>query len=155
GIDVSDVTHVVHFDLPGEAESYTHRSGRTARAGRSGVSLSIIGVREVNKVHQLERMLKTHFTYVRVPGGGDIGKAQVVAYMHKLLNVEVDREALAAILPTAHAELSAFSKEELIERFMSVAFNQLITQFRDLHDLYVEMSRKDHTLRPERTSSQA
>ncbi|MCW5899090.1 MAG: DEAD/DEAH box helicase [Flavobacteriales bacterium] len=153
GIDVSDVTHVIHFDLPGEAESYTHRSGRTARAGRSGISLSIIGVREVNKVHQLERMLKTHFKYVRVPGGGDIGKAQVVAYMHKLLNVEVDREALASILPTAHAELAAFSKEELIERFMSVAFNRLITQFRDLPDVNVDMSRKDHTVRTERPSS--
>jgi ATP-dependent RNA helicase DeaD len=153
GIDVSDVTHVVHFDLPGEAESYTHRSGRTARAGRSGVSLSIIGVREINKVHQLERMLKTHFRYVRVPGGGDIGKAQVVAYMHKLLNVEVDHDALASILPTAHQELAAFSKEELIERFMSVAFNRLITQFRDLPDLNVDMSRKDHTVKADRPSS--
>lgn len=153
GIDVSDVTHVIHFDLPGEAESYTHRSGRTARAGRSGISLSIIGVREVNKVHQLERMLKTHFKYVRVPGGGDIGKAQVVAYMHKLKNVEVDHDALASILPTAHEELAAFSKDELIERFMSVAFNRIITQFRDTPDLNVDMSRKDHTVRAERPSS--
>jgi ATP-dependent RNA helicase DeaD len=153
GIDVSDVTHVIHFDLPGEAESYTHRSGRTARAGRSGISLSIIGVREVNKVHQLERMLKTHFKYVRVPGGGDIGKAQVVAYMHKLKNVEVDHDALATILPTAKEELSAFDKEELIERFMSVAFNRIITQFRETPDLNVDMSRKDHTVRAERPSS--
>ena len=96
GIDVNDVTHVIHFDLPNEAESYTHRSGRTARAGRSGISLSIIGVRERRKVQQLERMLKTHFTYVRVPGGGDIGKAQVVAYMKKLQDVEVDHDALAS-----------------------------------------------------------
>lgn len=153
GIDVNDVTHVIHFDLPGEAESYTHRSGRTARAGRSGVSLSIIGVREVNKVRQLERMLKTHFTYVRVPGGGDIGKAQVVAYMHKLKNVEVDHDALASLLSTAHEELSAFSKEELIERFMSVAFNRIITQFRETPDLNVDLSRKDHTVRAERPSS--
>lgn len=153
GIDVSDVTHVIHFDLPAEAESYTHRSGRTARAGRTGISLSIIGLRDVSKIRQLERQLRTHFTYVRVPGGGDIGKAQVVAYMHKLKAVEVDRDALASILPTAHAELSAFSKEELIERFMSVAFNRLITQFRDLPDLNVDMSRKDHTARVERPSS--
>lgn len=153
GIDVNEVTHVIHFDLPGEAESYTHRSGRTARAGRTGVSLSIIGVREMGKVRQLERMLRTHFTYVRVPGGGDIGKAQVVAYMKKLQDVEVDHDALASLLPTAHAELSAFTKEELIERFMSVAFNRLITQFRDLPDLNVDLSRKDHTARVERPSS--
>jgi ATP-dependent RNA helicase DeaD len=153
GIDVSDVTHVIHFDLPGEAESYTHRSGRTARAGRTGISLSIIGLRDVGKIRQLERQLKSHFKYILVPGGGDIGKAQVVAYMHKLKNVEVDHDALATILPTAHEELSAFSKEELIERFMSVAFNRLITQFRDLPDLNIDMSRKDHTARVERPSS--
>ncbi|MCB9170320.1 MAG: DEAD/DEAH box helicase [Flavobacteriales bacterium] len=153
GIDVSDVTHVIHFDLPGEAESYTHRSGRTARAGRSGISLSIIGLREVNKVRQLERMLKTHFTYVRVPGGGDIGRAQVLAYMNKLKQVEVDPIALEPILPTAHQELSGFSKEELIDRFMSVAFDRLLGQFRDLPDINVDMSRKDHTARAERPSS--
>ncbi|MBK9175519.1 MAG: DEAD/DEAH box helicase [Flavobacteriales bacterium] len=153
GIDVNEVTHVIHFDLPGEAENYTHRSGRTARAGRTGISLSIIGLRDVGKIRQLERALSTHFTYVRVPGGGDIGKAQVVAYMHKLKGVEVDQDALASILPTAHEELSGFTKEELIERFMSVAFNRLITQFRDLPDLNVDMSRKDHTTRAERPSS--
>lgn len=153
GIDVSNVTHVIHYDLPGEAESYTHRSGRTARAGKTGISLSIIGVREVNKVRQLERMLKTHFTYVRVPGGGDIGKAQLVAYLHKLTNVEIDHDALSELLPIAQAELSKFSKEELIERFMSVAFNRIITQFRETPDLNVDMSRKDHTTRAERPSS--
>lgn len=153
GIDVRDITHVIHFDLPGDSESYTHRSGRTARAGRTGISLSIIGVRDVNKVRQLERMLKTHFTYVRVPGGGDIGKAQVVAYMHKLKNVEVDHDALVSILPTAKEELAEYSKEELIERFMSVAFNRIITQFRETPDLNVDMSRKDHTARVERPSS--
>ncbi|HEY0976302.1 MAG TPA: DEAD/DEAH box helicase [Flavobacteriales bacterium] len=153
GIDVNNVSHVIHFDLPGEAESYTHRSGRTGRAGKTGISLSIIGARELGKIRQLERTVNTHFTYVRVPGGGDIGKAQVVAYMHKLLNVEVDHDALEAILPTAHAELAAFSKEELIERFMSVAFNRIITQFRETPDLNVDMSRKDHTARTERPSS--
>ncbi|MFN3876366.1 MAG: DEAD/DEAH box helicase, partial [Flavobacteriales bacterium] len=153
GIDVSDVTHVIHFDLPGDPESYTHRSGRTARAGRTGISLSIIGLRDIGRIHQLERQLRTHFRYVLVPGGADIGKAQAVAYMHKLRHVEVDRDALASILPMAHAELSAFSKEELIERFISVAFNRLITQFRDLPDLNVDMSRKDHTARAHRPAS--
>src|SRR5690606_22422097 len=127
--------------------------GRTARAGKTGISLSIIGVREVNKIRQLERMLKTHFTYVRVPGGGDIGKAQLVAYLQKLTNVEVDHDALAELLPIAHEELDKFSKQELIERFMSVAFNRIITQFRETPDLNVDMSRKDHTARVDRPSS--
>ncbi|MCB0787458.1 MAG: DEAD/DEAH box helicase, partial [Flavobacteriales bacterium] len=153
GIDVSDVTHVIHFDLPNDQESYTHRSGRTARAGRSGVSLSIIGVRERRKIQQLERMLRTHFTYVRVPGGPEIGKAQLMAYLGKLKGVNVQQEALEGLLGIAHEELAGFSKEELIERFMSVAFERLLGQFGTLPDLNVDMSAKDHTLRNDRPSS--
>ncbi|MEZ4739900.1 MAG: DEAD/DEAH box helicase [Flavobacteriales bacterium] len=153
GIDVQDVTHVFHFDLPGEAENYTHRSGRTGRAGRSGISLSIIGTRDVNKVRHLERSLKTHFTYVRVPGGAEIGKQQVVSYMKRLKSVEVDHEGLAELLSEARAELDAFSKEELIDRFMSMAFNRIIEAQRSSFDLNVDMSRKDHSARAERPTS--
>lgn len=153
GIDVKDVTHVFHFDLPGEAENYTHRSGRTGRAGRAGISLSIIGVRDVNKIRQLERVLKTHFTYVRVPGGAEIGKQQVVAYMKRLKSVEVDSEGLEELLSEARAELMSFSQEELIDRFMSLAFNRIIEAHRSSFDLNIDMSRKDHSARAERPSS--
>ena len=153
GIDVKDVTHVFHFDLPGEAENYTHRSGRTGRAGQAGISLSIIGTRDVNKIRQLERALKAHFTYVRVPGGAEIGKQQVMAYMKRLKEVEVDEEGLSELLSEARAELDTFSKEELIDRFMSMAFNRIIEQHRTSFDLNVDMSRKDHSARAERPSS--
>ncbi|HRH68133.1 MAG TPA: DEAD/DEAH box helicase [Flavobacteriales bacterium] len=153
GIDVQDVTHVFHFDLPGEAENYTHRSGRTGRAGRKGISLSIIGVRDVNKIRQLERVLKTHFTYVRVPGGAEIGKQQVVAYMKRLKSVEVDTEGLSELLSEARTELQSFDKEELIDRFMSLAFNRIIEAHRTSYDLNVDMSRKDHSARAERPTS--
>lgn len=153
GIDVKDVTHVFHFDLPGEAENYTHRSGRTGRAGRAGISLSIIGVRDVNKIRQLERALKTHFSYVRVPGGAEIGKQQVMAYMKRLKSVEVDSEGLEELLSEARTELMSFEKEELIDRFMSLAFNRIIEAHRTSFDLNVDMSRKDHSARAERPSS--
>jgi ATP-dependent RNA helicase DeaD len=153
GIDVKDVTHVFHFDLPGEAENYTHRSGRTGRAGRAGISLSIIGVRDVNKIRQLERALKTHFTYVRVPGGAEIGKQQVMAYMKRLKSVEVDSEGLEELLSEARVELMSFEKEELIDRFMSLAFNRIIEAHRTSFDLNVDMSRKDHSARAERPTS--
>jgi len=153
GIDVKDVTHVFHFDLPGEAENYTHRSGRTGRAGRAGISLSIIGVRDVNKIRQLERALKTHFTYVRVPGGAEIGKQQVMAYMKRLKSVEVDSEGLEELLSEARVELMSFEKEELIDRFMSLAFNRIIEAQRTSFDLNVDMSRKDHSARAERPTS--
>lgn len=153
GIDVKDVTHVIHFDLPGETESYTHRSGRTGRAGRAGISLSIIGVRDVSKVRMLERGLKTHFMFVRVPGGAEIGQQQVKAYMHRLKSVEVDHEGLAELLSEARAELMSFNQEELIDRFMSLAFNRIIEAHRTSYDLNVDMSRKDHSARTERPSS--
>ena len=153
GIDVKDVTHVIHFDLPGEVENYTHRSGRTGRAGRAGISLSIIGVRDVNKIRQLERGLKTHFMFVRVPGGAEIGKQQVVDYMKRLKSVEVDSEGLSELLSEARTELMSFSQEELIDRFMSLAFNRIIEQHRTSYDLNVDMSRKDHSARAERPTS--
>ncbi len=153
GIDVKDVTHVIHFDLPGETENYTHRSGRTGRAGRAGISLSIIGVRDVNKVRMLERGLKTHFTYVRVPGGAEIGQQQVKAYMKRLKSVEVDSEGLSELLSEARTELMSLDQGELIDRFMSLAFNRIIEQQRNAYDLNVDMSRKDHSARAERPSS--
>ena len=152
GIDVNDVTHVIHYDLPGEPESYTHRSGRTARAGRTGISLSILGVRDVSKVRMLERTLKTHFTYVRVPGGGDIGKAQLMSFLHKLKSADVEHEALADLLPIAQEELKDLTKEDLIQRFMSVTFARILDQFRSAFDLNIDMSQKDHTSRGERPS---
>ncbi|MBL8001537.1 MAG: DEAD/DEAH box helicase [Flavobacteriales bacterium] len=153
GIDVNDVTHVIHYDLPAEPESYTHRSGRTARAGRSGISLSILGLRDVGKVRQLERMLKTHFTYVRVPGGGDIGKAQLKSFLHRIKGADVDHEALADLLPMAQEELKELDREELLQRFMSVTFARILDQFREAFDLNVDMSQKDHSARAERPSS--
>jgi ATP-dependent RNA helicase DeaD len=105
------------------------------------------------KIRQLERGLNTRFTYVRVPGGAEIVKQQVKAYMHRLKSVEVDAEGLEDLLPEARAELNGFSKEELIDRFMSLAFNRIIDQHRKDFDLNVDMSRKDHSARAERPSS--
>ena len=110
-------------------------------------------MRDVNKVRQLERGLKTHFMFVRVPGGAEIGKQQVVAYMKRLKSVEVDHEGLAELLSEARAELMSFEKEELIDRFMSLAFNRIIEQHRTSYDLNVDMSRKDHSARAERPTS--
>jgi ATP-dependent RNA helicase DeaD len=110
-------------------------------------------VRDVNKIRQLERALKTHFTYVRVPGGAEIGKQQVMAYMKRLKSVEVDSEGLEELLSEARVELMSFEKEELIDRFMSLAFNRIIEAQRTSFDLNVDMSRKDHSARAERPTS--
>ena len=148
GIDVQDITHVIHFDLPGEAESYTHRSGRTARAGRSGISLSIIGQRDIGKIRQLERSLKTHFTYMRVPGGAEICERQLLLLIQRIKDVEIDEEGIAGFMDAVRLDLEKLSKEELIKRVVSIEFNRFLEIYRGSMDLNIDMSQKDHTRRP-------
>ncbi len=142
GIDVSNVSHVIHYDLPGEPESYTHRSGRTGRAGKSGVSLSIIGVRDVYKVHNLERRLKVHFTYVKVPDGNEVMERQLLAYVGKIRQTE-PHEALHHFMDALMLDLEGLTREELMQRVLAMAFGPLLKRYRDARDLNVDLASKD------------
>jgi ATP-dependent RNA helicase DeaD len=144
GIDVSNVSHVIHFDLPGEVESYTHRSGRTGRAGKTGISLSIIGVRDVYKVRSLERQLKAHFSYVKVPDSAEILERQLLTLIAKIKAVNVDEEAIARFLDAVELDLADLSREDLIKRVVSLEFNRFLKQYRNARDLNVDLARKDH-----------
>ena len=154
GIDVSNVTHVIHFDLPGEVESYTHRSGRTGRAGKTGISLSIIGSKDVYKIRNLENRLKSHFTFVRVPGGADICERQLLTLIHKIKDVEVDEEGISRFMDVVRTDLKAFDREELIKRVVSLEFNRFLEQYRDARDLNVDLARKDHNPRERREKTE-
>jgi ATP-dependent RNA helicase DeaD len=147
GIDVSNVSHVVHFDLPGEVESYTHRSGRTGRAGKTGISLSIIGSRDVFKVRNIERQLKVHFTYVRVPDGAEICERQLLTLIGKIKGVKIDEEAISRFMDAVELDLAEISREELIKRVVSLEFNRFLKQYKDARDLNVDLARKDHNPR--------
>ncbi len=147
GIDVSNVSHVIHFDLPGEVESYTHRSGRTGRAGKTGISLSIIGSRDVFKIRNIERQLKVHFTYVRVPDGAEICERQLLTLIGKIKGVTVDEEAISRFMDAVELDLADISREELIKRVVSLEFNRFIKQYKDARDLNVDLARKDHNPR--------
>ena len=144
GIDVSNVSHVIHFDLPGEVESYTHRSGRTGRAGKTGISLSIIGSKDVHKVRNLERQLKTHFAFTRVPGGAEICERQLLTLIQKIKEVEVDEEGIERFMDAVQLDLAGFDRDELIKRVVSLEFNRFLEQYREARDLNVDMARKDH-----------
>ena len=144
GIDVSNVSHVIHFDLPGEVESYTHRSGRTGRAGKTGISLSIIGSKDVHKIRNLERQLKTHFAFTRVPGGAEICERQLLTLIHKIKEVEVDEDGIARFMDAVQLDLAGFDRDELIKRVVSLEFNRFLEQYRDARDLNVDLARKDH-----------
>lgn len=135
GIDVSGITHVVHMNMPDEMEYYTHRSGRTARAGKKGISLAIVSKREVGRIQQVERALKRKFTRIQVPTGDQVCQAKLLALVHKVKQVEVNEDEIDSFLPEVYHELKDLSKEDIIKRFASIEFNRFLEYYRDARDL--------------------
>ncbi|MBL7862925.1 MAG: DEAD/DEAH box helicase [Cyclobacteriaceae bacterium] len=135
GIDVNNITHVVHMNMPDEMEYYTHRSGRTARAGKKGISLAIISKREMGRIQQVERGLKRKFTRTMVPTGDEVCQNKLLALVHKVKQVEVNEEEIDSFLPEVYHELRDLSKEDIIKRFASIEFNRFLEYYRDARDL--------------------
>ena len=135
GIDVEDITHVIHMNIPDEMEFYTHRSGRTARAGKKGISIAMISRRELGRVRQLEKTLKSSFKRMSVPTGPEVCQKQLLALMHKVREVKVNEAEIGAFLPQVYEELKDLSKDELIKRFASTEFNRFLDYYRNAPDL--------------------
>src|SRR3569833_1789051 len=135
GIDVNDVTHVINYSLPDEIENYTHRSGRTARAGKTGVSISIINAKETGKIRQIEKTLGKRFVKMDIPGGFDVVEKQLFALIHKVHNVEVNEQQIEQYLPRIMDEFKELSKEEIIKRFASLVFFCFLVFFLNAPDL--------------------
>lgn len=140
GIDVNDVTHVINYNLPDEIENYTHRSGRTARAGKTGVSIAIINMKEVGKIRIIERIIKKKFTQGRVPTGFEACEKQLFSLVKKVHDVEVNESAIAKYMPKIYEELKDVSKEEIIKRFVSTEFNRFLEYYKNAPDLNVDGS---------------
>ena len=141
GIDVSNVTHVINYELPDDTEVYTHRSGRTARAGRSGISVAIISPKEMGKIKQIERQLNRKFRVEKVPDGFMVCEKQLLHLIDKVHDVEVDEKAIGAYLPGIYKALEDLSKEEVIKRFTSLEFNRFLDYYRNAPDINVDASR--------------
>jgi len=135
GIDVNDVTHVINYSLPDEIENYTHRSGRTARAGKSGVSIAIINSKEVGKIRQIERVIGKKFTKVDVPTGFDVCEKQLFGLIHRVHNVEVNEAQIEQYIPRIMDEFKELDKEEIIKRFASLEFNRFLEYYEKAPDL--------------------
>ena len=138
GIDVEDVTHVIHMNIPDEMEFYTHRSGRTARAGKKGISLAMVSKRELGKVKQIEKTLKSPFKRMMIPSGAEVCQKQLLALMHKVHEVKVNEAELEEFLPAVYEELKDLTKQELIKRFASIEFNRFLDYYRNAPDLNQE-----------------
>ncbi|RFZ83274.1 ATP-dependent helicase [Mucilaginibacter terrenus] len=135
GIDVNDVTHVINYSLPDEIENYTHRSGRTARAGKTGVSIAIINSKELGKIRQIERVIGKKFVKAEIPTGFDVCEKQLFALVHKVHNVEVNESQIEQYIPRIMDEFAELSKEEVIKRFASLEFNRFLDYYKNAPDL--------------------
>lgn len=135
GIDVNDVTHVINYSLPDEVENYTHRSGRTARAGKTGVSIAIVNGKELGKIRQIERVIGKKFVKAEIPTGFDVCEKQLFSIVHKVHNVTVNEEQIEQYLPRIIEEFKDVSKEDFIKRFASIEFNRFLDYYENAPDL--------------------
>jgi len=148
GLDVNDLSHIINYNIPDELEAYIHRSGRTGRAGKHGISILIIHGRETNKVGQLEKMVGKEFLKKEVPNGKEICEKQLFHLIDKVEWVEVDESTIAEYLDIIYKKLAWLPREELIKRFVSVEFNRFLSYYKDAPDLNVKT--KNHDDRRER-----
>ncbi|PRD57284.1 DEAD/DEAH box helicase [Sphingobacterium gobiense] len=143
GIDVNDVTHVINFSLPDEVENYTHRSGRTARAGKTGVSLSLINVKELGKIRRIEKIIGKQFEKKQVPEASEVVEKQLLAMTDKIRNVDINEERIAPYLPSIMESMQDLSKEDIIKRFASLEFNRFLDYYQNAPDLNVDARERD------------
>jgi len=134
GIDVTGITHVFHLNLPDDLAFYTHRSGRTGRAGATGVSLCLLHPGDTRKLRNIERIIKTRFEEVQIPGGEEIIERRLMSNMRRLKNVKV-ADGLENYLPAIEAELEGLDREDLIKRLASRSFEKLFNDYRFAPDL--------------------
>ncbi len=137
GVDVNDLTHVINYNLPDDLASYTHRSGRTGRAGKTGISISIIHQREGWRVKTIERNIKKTFTRCRVPTGREICDRQIMHRIDTMLQETVEHDHIDPLMPALQEKLASFDREELIRRFVALESKRFVEYYRFAPDLNV------------------
>ena len=129
GLDVNDLTHVINYGLPDDTESYTHRSGRTGRAGKTGISIAIINLRERGKMREIERIINKKFIVGEMPTGKQICEQQLIKLIDDIEKVKVNEEEIESFLPGIYRKLEWLSKEDLIKRVVSMEFNRFLKYY--------------------------
>ncbi|MCL4130961.1 UNVERIFIED_CONTAM: hypothetical protein GTU68_032671 [Idotea baltica] len=142
GIDVDDITHVINYQLPDEPEIYTHRSGRTGRAGKTGISMVIVSKSEVRKIKSIERIIKKQFEKKEIPDGMEICEVQLMSLANKIHNTEVNHE-IDKYLTSINDLFEDTSKDELIKKFFSVEFTRFFNYYQKTKNLNATESASD------------
>ena len=152
GLDVDDITHVINYSLPDDPEVYIHRSGRTARAGKSGISIAISNESERRKIKAIEKKGGIKFVNKDVPTGVEICSNQLYKMIDKIENVEVDEKQIKPFLKDIYQKLEWLDRDELIKRFVSVEFNRFVNYYKEANKLQSKRSKKSEKKRGNKKS---
>ena len=150
GLDVEDLSHVINFNLPDDDEIYVHRSGRTGRAGKKGISIAIIHGRELRKLKNIEKTSGISFNKQKVPNGLDICKKRLYALIDKIEKVDVNEEQIEQFLPYIYDKLNWLDREQLIKHFVSTEFNRYLSYYKNSKDINEEHHESGKTHRRKR-----
>ncbi len=137
GIDVQGITHVINYELPDDVEVYTHRSGRTGRAGNTGICLSIVHSREIGKLKQIERTAQVQFHKLEIPAGKDVCRKQFYHFMDKLLQADISHGDYESYVPMLTERFQDISKEEVLKRVAAMEFDRFLKYYENAEDLNV------------------
>ncbi len=140
GIDVNDLTHVINYNLPDQNEAYTHRSGRTGRAKKSGVSISIVCPKEVRKISALENIIGKKFECKKIPNGEEICQKQIFNFLEEIENTQTKEIDNKQYFQESIERLKKINKEDLIKYFITNKFNALISSYKNTRDLNVRIN---------------
>jgi ATP-dependent RNA helicase DeaD len=143
GLDVNDLTHVINYALPDDIQAYTHRSGRTGRAGKTGTSIAIINLKERHLIRQIEKLINKPFIATKVPGGREICEKQLFNLIDKMEKVEIEDTEIDTYLPTIYRKLEWLEKEDVIKRFVALEFNRFLEYYRNAGDINVSEDKND------------
>lgn len=150
GLDVDDLTHIINYNFPDELQAYTHRSGRTGRAGKMGISIAIIHQKEKHRIKQTEKLIRKKFEQRRVPDGKAICEKQLFSMIDRMERVEVDESRIDPYLDVIYKKLNWLTKEQLIKQFVSLEFNRFLEYYKDAPDLNLVEGREKRRERGER-----
>jgi ATP-dependent RNA helicase DeaD len=143
GIDVKDITHVINYELPDDPEVYTHRSGRTGRAGKSGVCISIVTQREVYRLRQIEKLINNKFHKMDIPSGKDVCRKQFFHFIDKLLNADISHGEYETYVPLLKEKFANVEKEEILTRVAALEFDRFLQYYENAADLNVRDDRRN------------
>ena len=143
GLDVDDLSHIINFNLPDDFEIYVHRSGRTGRAGKKGISIAILHTREMRKIREIEKRTKISFSRKDVPTGMDICKTRLLSLIDKVENIDVDEQQIAQFMPDIYKKLEWLERDELIKHFVSTEFNRYLSYYKNARDINISSNSKN------------